>query len=141
MREIDVRECEALGRSPKDALRNGLRASLSAFTALEGQTPLAMFGIVPAAIMGGSGRIWFLSVDRTFDYRRQMVSFGRFIVAEWLKDFERLENIVAVDNVKALRMLKAWGFSMGGERQVLRGVEFLPFWRERAAIQEPRQAA
>lgn len=142
MRDEDRRECEALGRTPKDALRTGLKCSLEAFTALgESGKPVAMFGVVPVSLMSRLGRVWFLGSDDVFRYSRQLLEQGPGIIASWLETFALLENIVAADNVKAIRLLKHWGFTVGGKPESHRGVEFLPFVIERAAIQAPRLVA
>jgi hypothetical protein len=135
LRQIDRQECEALGRTPKDALRGGLRCSLEAFTALEGEIPIAMFGVVPEQLMGGLGRVWLLGSDRVFMNPRALLAFGPWFVEHWLQTFERLENEISVNNEAAIRLLRKWGFSIGGEHSVHGGVAFVNFWRERAAIQ------
>lgn len=141
MRDMDREECLTLGRSPKEALRGGLRCSLSAFTALEGQSPIAMFGVVPEAILGGVGRVWLLGTDRVLDHPRDLLVIGRAMIADWLKTFERLENAVTAENEPAIRMLRHWGFSLDDEPFAHGGAGWLRFWRERAAIQAPRMAA
>lgn len=135
MRAIDRRECEAMGRSPKEALRGGLRCSLSAFTAMDGTKPVAMLGVVPLSLLNGNGVVWMLGTDTVFQCGRQLVRDGRLIVGEWLNTFSRLENLVASENAKALRLLKAWGFVIDDKPEVHGGVEFLPFHIGRAAIQ------
>jgi hypothetical protein len=51
-----------------------------------------------------------------------------------------MENIVALENVKAIALLKRWGAEVGGEPVRHRGVEFVPFVF-RAAIQGQQRAA
>lgn len=134
MRHFDVRECEALGRSPKEALRTGLRCSLSAFTAID-EIPVAMFGVVPEALMGGVGRVWFLGTDQVHQCPRELLVIGRRMIAGWLDSFSRLENVVSTENEAAVRLLEKWGFTVDDKKEDHRGVEFVAFWRERAAIQ------
>lgn len=141
IRSIDRQECEALGRTPKEALRSGLRCSLSAFTALEGGRPLAMLGVVPSALLGGKGTVWMLGVEDVFRHGRQLVAQGPGIIADWLGTFRELGNIISVENAAAIRLLERWGFAIGGRVEVHRGVEFVPFRIERAAIQERSLAA
>lgn len=133
MREEDRRECRALGRTPKDALRTGLRCSLSAFTAIdETGKPVAMFGVVPVSLLSRLGRVWFLGSDHVFRYSRQLREQGPGIIEDWFGTFERLENIVTADNHKAIRLLKHWGFAVGGKPEMHGGAQFLSFWIERA---------
>jgi hypothetical protein len=142
MRALDRLECEALGRSPKDALRNGLRCSLSAITVIEGgQTPIAMLGVVPTAVLGGRGTVWMLGTERVFQNGRALLQLGPLVLADWLDQFGRLENIISADNDRAIRLLRKWGFTIGEAEQVFSGVRFVPFWLERAAIQCARLAA
>lgn len=137
MREADRRECEALGKSPKQALRLSLRTAFEALTALDPEgKPLAMFGVAPDNLMLGTAVPWFLGRDEVFDYARDLMARGPKIIGAWLTVFECLENIVSADNERAIRLLKHWGAELGhraSERH--RGVEFIPF-RFTRAIQE-----
>ena len=45
--------------------------------------------------------------------------------------FSRLENVVALGNMRAQRLLTLWGFTVGGEVTMRNGVEFIPFFWER----------
>jgi len=127
MREIDRIEAEAMGRTPKDALRIGLRASLSAFTALGEGKPLAMMGVVSTSLISSRAAVWFLGRDEVFDHGREMLTIGPKVLGHWLETFEVLENIVAVQNVRATRMLRKWGFEIGDAVQAHGGVDFVPF--------------
>jgi hypothetical protein len=141
MRPIDRRECEALGRSPKDALRSGLRCSLSAFTGIADEIPLCMFGVVPMGLLGhSSGRVWFLARDGIERQARALLTVGRWAISEWLETFERLENEVSAENAWAIRLLKHWGFTVGDDVRMHGGVAFMPFHMERA-IQAEQVAA
>lgn len=142
MRDIDRVEAVALGRSPKDALRSGLRCSYEAFTAKDDDgRPQAMMGVVPLSMIEGRAAVWFLGTDAVFGHARDLIAHGPFFIAHWLETFRRLENIVAVDNTKAIHLLRRWGFTLGDEPQMHRGVAFLPFHIERTAIQAPALAA
>lgn len=132
MREADRRECEALGASPKQALRQSLRRSVEALTALDPDDgrPLAMMGVTTIGLVSGRGSVWFLGREEVYDYGRDLVARGPKIIAAWLELFESLENIVSADNVKAIRLLRRWGATFGSdpsERQVHHGVEFVSF--------------
>lgn len=142
MREIDRIEAGALGRSPKDALRSGLRCSYEAFTALDdNDRPQAMMGVVPLSMIEGRAAVWFLGTDAVFGHARDLISYGPFFVGHWLKTFRRLENIVAAENRNAIGLLRRWGFELGDEPRMHGGVPFLPFHIERTAIQAPALAA
>lgn len=128
LREIDKRECTALGRTPKDALRISLRTSLHALTALDDKgTVLAMFGVCALGMLSGRGTPWFLGRDEVFDYGRDLMSRGPKIIAWWHETFDLMENIVSRENVKAIALLRKWGAVIGDEVQTHRGTEFVKF--------------
>lgn len=142
MREADRIECRALGRTPKDALRNGLRCSLAPFTALdENGRPGAMMGVVPISMIEGRGAVWMLGTEEIYRHGRDLLTYGPLILGIWLDTFRSLENIVAVENERAIRLLRKWGFEIGEISQTHGGVEFLPFRMDRTAIQALRLAA
>lgn len=127
MREMDVIECLALGRTPRTALRNGLRCSQDAWTCLKDGRPVSMMGIVSDGLLSGSARVWFLGTDEVFKEGRVLLFYGPLFIERWLEHFEVLRNIIAVDNVKAIRLLKRWGFTVESDRERHKGVAFVPF--------------
>jgi hypothetical protein len=141
MREIDRIECEALGRSGKDALRSGLRCSLSAYTAMEGGRPLAMLGVVPVDLLSGRGVVWMLGTEDVYRHGRALLTLCPLVIGDWLETFRLLDNIISADNHRAIRLLKRLGFTVSDEAQAHGGVEFVSFRIERAAIQEQRLVA
>lgn len=141
MRAIDVAECAAFGRSPKDALRSSLRTSFQAFTAIGESGPVAMLGVVATGMMTGNGVPWLLGSDEVFNYPRDLLVFGRRTIGEWLETFSDLENLVARENDRAIRLLRKWGASIGEEGEMHGGLEFVRFRFERSAIQGLRIAA
>lgn len=134
LRECDRIECIALGRLPKEALRIGLRTSLKPLTVLVDDRPEAMLGVMPLSLMRGSGLVWMLGTEAMYRQKRALVSLGPDVLA-WISDGMRdLSNIVAADNVRAIRFLRHLGFHVGGPVQQHGGVAFVPF-RRREAIQ------
>lgn len=133
MREIDRIECAALGRNPKNALRSGLRFSSISLTASDEHGPQAMMGVVPEDLMAGRGTVWMLGSDAIYDHGRDLLIAGPVILAAWLRAFRRLENIVAVENDRAIRLLRHWGFTIGEDIETHSGVTFLPFFIERSS--------
>lgn len=134
MREADRIECQAYGRSPKDALRFCLRSASVALTAVDEETgrPLAMMGLSPVSIMTGEASIWMLGVDDVFHFARDLIVVGPVMIDWWLTMFKTLENKVALDNDRAIRLLSHWGATFPDERETIGGVEFIPFRFERA---------
>lgn len=132
MRPHDVRECQAMGRSPKAALRISLATSLQAFTALaEDGKVLAMLGVCPGSMIEGRGVPWFLGAPEVLNYGRDLLRLGQQTIAAWHEDFAVLENLVSSENDAAIRLLKRWGATVGGAPQTFRGLEFVPFRFER----------
>lgn len=128
MRDIDRIECAALGRSPKQALRQGLIASTEAWTAKLDGIPHAMFGIVHTSLIDREAMPWFLGSDETYRHPREMLIFGTRLVAHWLDSSELLSNVIMTANVRAIRLLKRWGFTVGDEERMIGGHAFLDFW-------------
>lgn len=142
MRSIDRLECEALGRSPKDALRWGIATSLEAWTALKDGRPIAIIGVVPTSFWRGRGTIWMLGTDEVFHSGRALLHYGPLLINEWLKTFEVLENVISIDNATALNLLQRLGFTIGAaDIEVYKGVEFVPFWIERRQNASERDRA
>jgi hypothetical protein len=138
LRDIDRRECEAMGRTAKQALRMGLKASVHAISVVKEDDgrPIAMFGVMSTSIVSGSGVVWFLGTDDVFEFPRDLAWTGRAMIEHWLEtEFRTLTNVVSVENEKAVRLLKYWGATVGDEVQVHRGIEFVPFTFKRPAIQ------
>lgn len=132
MREIDRLEAKAMGRTPKDALRIGLRTSLSSLTALEDGKPIAMLGCVAESLIEGRGILWMLGTDAVFRNGRGLLTIAPPVLAEWQAIFPVMGNLIAVCNHCAIRLLIRWGATVGGEVQTIGGVEFIPFRFERS---------
>lgn len=135
-------ECEALGRSPKAALRLGLATSQHCVTVIEEAAgrPIAMFGVMTLSLVGQVGVPWFLGTDDVFNYPRDLAWTGRAMIETWQTRFKVMRNVVAVENDKAIRLLRYWGATVGDEVEMHRGVAFVPFTFKRA-IQGAARAA
>lgn len=127
---MDRLETGAKGRSPKAAVRLSLRSSAWACTVLLDGEPVAMFGVVAASLIEGRGRPWFLGSDDVYAHGRDMLTMGVQVLARMHGDFRRLENVVSSGNVRAIRLLRRWGFTVEGEEIMVGGVPFVRFWRE-----------
>lgn len=127
MREADRIEVGAIGRTPESALRMGLASSLWALTAIDDGEPLAMLGVCPRNMMAGDGVPWMLGSERIYDRARELVRYGPAIIAEMRSRFERLENVVHIDNVRAIRFLRHFGWSVSEEPETIGGLPFVRF--------------
>lgn len=130
LREIDRRECAALGRDPKAAMRLSLRSSTWAVTVFIGDDPHAMFGVAPISVVEDRGSPWFLGSDAVFAHAREFIEIGPKAIGRMHRSFKRLENSVSTQNAKAQRLLKRWGFTIEQQGFTVGGVEFVRFWRE-----------
>lgn len=127
MRKIDQIECRATGREPKQALRHCMNGSTLAWTVLLDDKPVAMFGLLPLSILSGRAAPWFLATDEIERGARQWVKWGAGFIAAMQSDFPRLENIVSVENRKAIRVLKALGFAVESEIVIVGDVAMVRF--------------
>lgn len=127
MRPEDVLECRALGYTPKQGLRIGLRGSTLALTAKVDGKAEAMLGLSPTSLIEGVGRPWMLGSDAVYRHGRELLAHGPGIIATMRDSSPRLSNLVSSDNARAIRLLKRWGFAVGDEVQMIGGVPFLTF--------------
>lgn len=127
MRAADVIETTALGYSPKEALRIGLRGSLMTFTAKVDGKAEAMLGLTPVSLIEGVGRPWMLGSEEIYRHGREMLAFGPDIIAMFRDSSRTLQNVVSAENGRAIRLLKRWGFAVGDEVEMIGGVPFLTF--------------
>jgi len=131
MREADIIECRAMGHSPKQALREGLVASSLCFTALLDGRPEAMFGLVVKSALAGEGTPWMLGTDAVYHHPRTMLRWAPRFLAVMLDSTPALSNLVAVDNVRAIRFLRRLGFTIGEDRMMFAGTDFVAFtWEQ-----------
>jgi hypothetical protein len=132
MRQIDRRECEAMGRTGKQALRSGLARSIRSWTALVNGRPEAMFGVVVESALGGEAIPWFLGTDEVYRHGRALLMWGPGIIERLHDSRLTLRNLVSSENRRAIRLLEKWGFEVSAEEQEIRGVMFRAFVKEPA---------
>lgn len=127
VRQADVDEMAALGTTPEAAMRSGLRISNWVATGLVDDVPVCMFGVAPANALGGIGAPWMLSANGLTKARRPFIEACRPVIAEMLRDYPRLCNVVDVRNTVAIRWLKWLGFEFNVSPAPLNGQLFLIF--------------
>lgn len=130
MREVDKLECEAMGHSPKGALRNGLLGSTIVWTVMIDGRPEAMMGASPICLLGGRGRPWLLMTDVAVQQRKSLVRLSKLYVRQMHMHYPVLENWVAAENILAIRYLARLGFAIGSV-DVIGGLPMRPFVRHR----------
>ena len=131
MRAVDVLEAAAMGHSPKEALRLGLRGSTHCYTAKVDGRAEAMFGLVVKSALGGEGTPWMLGTEAVYRQPRAFLRCAPGILNLFFDSTPRLSNLVAVENDRAIRMLRRLGFQLGEGVIFISGVRFLPFSTER----------
>ena len=127
IRVHDREECEAMGRTPKQALRLALLSSEKAWTALLDDKPEAMFGVVVESVLTGEGTPWFLGTNEVYRHGRELLMWGPGLVERMCDSCPRLSNLVSSRNRRAIRLLGRWGFTVGEEEVIVRGIPFRPF--------------
>ncbi len=127
MRADDVRECAAFGRAPAEALRHGIMSSLWALTAIVDGEPHAVMGVASRSMIEGIGVPWMLGTNRVYDHGRDLLRHAPSVINEMHATFGRLENLVSVDNVRALRFLRRVGFEICGAPINVGEVSFVHF--------------
>ena len=127
MRAIDRRECGAFGQSPLEALAEAVDRSLWSLTALKDGVPHAIMGVVPRNMIEGHGIPWFLGTDQVYTRPVSLIRFGKVVIAEMRGSFTTLENFVSVENDRAIRFLRHFGWDISEETYSIGGVEFVRF--------------
>lgn len=130
MRDIDRRECEAMGRTSKQALRAGIARSIRCWTALVDGRPEAMFGVVVESALGGVAVPWFLGTDEVYRHGRELLMWGPGIIERLHDSRMTLRNLVSSENRRAIRLLEKWGFEVSADEQEIRGIMFRAFTKE-----------
>lgn len=131
MREWDRAEVGAMGRTPRQALWLGLKASTDCYTALVDGSPEAMLGLVPKNVLEGEGCPWMLGTDAIYANPRGTITLSRRMVERWRFTLPRLSNYVAAENVKAIRYLRRLKFEVDETTQtMIGGVTFVRFAME-----------
>lgn len=122
IRTADREECEAMGRTPKQALRLALMTSEKAWTAIVDGQPEAMFGVVVESALGREATPWFLGTNEVYKHGRELIMWGPGLIERLGDSTFHLSNLVSSRNRPAIRLLKRWGFTVGDEETVVRGV-------------------
>jgi hypothetical protein len=120
MRQEDVVECLANGRSPRDAMKSGYLFSSPCLTVEWSGVPVVMFGVV------ASRYIWLLGTPDIEKIQRPFLRQSRRVVAALNRRFPVLLNQVHRDNAVHIKWLRWCGFTFD---PVSDSSTFLPFKR------------
>ena len=86
---------------------------------------VAIAGCVPLCLLTGTGVPWMLGAPEAERMPRELLVWGRRVVARWLEQHRLLENWADARNVRSLRWLQRLGFTIEPARPY--GAAGLPF--------------
>ena len=92
---------------------------------------VGIFGVSAQGVLSSTGCPWMLAtplIERR-DVKREFVAGSRVALAWLAQDFDRLWNVVSVENRAAIRWLGWLGFAFGDVVDV-NGHPFRYFWKE-----------
>lgn len=96
-------------KSPREALSEGMKNSSICLTVERYKKPIAMFGIVPVAILGRTATIWLLGSPEIKAMQVVFVKNSKMFINIMLKQYPRLINHVDIKNKQAIKWLKLCG--------------------------------
>lgn len=132
LRPWDMVECFAAGHDPRAALMapfldgNGPET----WAIEENGTLIAMFGLTPSP-GGTSAAVWLLGAEALEGGGLALLAGGREWLAEALRLYPRLWNVVPARCEATIRWLRWLGFDIGTEFLHLRSIRFLRFRMDR----------
>lgn len=110
---------------------NHVRASTEAWTWLDGDTPLAMAGVLPRNLIAGVGAVWLLTTPEAHRHRRAFWLASKALVAYLRHEYSRIEGHVDVNFETSQRWLTKLGFHIVDAPYNFEGRRFTPFVMER----------
>jgi len=108
-------------RTPESALVSGYTNSAICMTIERKESPIAMFGAVPYAIMSRVASVWLLASPELNNVQRTFIKYSRSFIDLMLSSYPILENYVDVENKQSIRWLKWCSAEFGPA--VIYGVE------------------
>jgi len=127
IRAIDRLECEAMGHSPKHALRQGFLLSDRCWTALVDGRPEAMFGAITLSALDRRSTVWFLGTDEVYRHGRELLAWGPGLIAQAVPRGWTGGNLVSAQNWKAIALLRRWGANISADPHDYDGMPFFRF--------------
>lgn len=113
MRPADVAEIIASGRElPLESLRRSVAFSTHCAVAQYEETPLFVCGVAPLSALGGVGAPWLLGSVAMEQHTRRLVQIAPAYIAAMLRAYPTLVNFVHAENRRAVRWLRAAGFTL-----------------------------
>lgn len=126
MRNQDREEVWASNHlSPIEAAMFSFKHSTSCLTVERKGFAVAMFGIVPANLLGCSASIWLLTTDGILGIDKAFVRRSRYFIDYFLNFYPLLYNYADVRNTVSMKWLTYLGCTWG--ETVPYGMDKLPF--------------
>lgn len=115
MRRDDAAECAALGMTPREAIMHSLMASVVARCALDGDTPVAMWGVAPyGSLLGDVGLAWMLTTPDARRHPRDILRRSRAFVSDARSIYNTLVCVVDLQYYQAVSWVEWLGFRRNG---------------------------
>lgn len=131
MRTGDAMEIEAAGFDVRVGIRRTYYASVLRRTALVDDQVAAMWGVC-GTLISNTGTPWLLTAEPIERVPVTFVKQARRQLGVMLGLYRRLENFVAADYVRAVRLLDYLGFKIDDPKPIgPKGALFHRFWKER----------
>jgi hypothetical protein len=130
VRPADLAEINAIGlhNSPLAALQQSVAISQHSAVALHDGVPLCVFGVSPVSLLSGVGSPWLIGSVVLEQHTKELVARAPAYIRLMLRIYPRLENHVHAENRRAVRWLRAAGFTIHPPAPYgLRGELFHPF--------------
>lgn len=110
LRTQDAQEVLASGNeSVEGGLAQSFERSTIRYTVEYDGLPVAMFGVVPDTILGNSANVWLLGSPELETKKKTFVRTSRRVVAELLRSYPVLWNLVDSRYKKTFRWLESCG--------------------------------
>lgn len=123
LREADLKEIEAAsGRTPIDVLYEGCRIGkpCKSIVSGDGERILGMYGVVP--VSESVATIWCLATEELVsDLKFTFIKHCRKEIAEIVKGYDLVFNMVYSKNTKHIKWLKVMGFTVVDDTPILWG--------------------
>ncbi len=133
VRQADIDEfLAASGWDARRVLETGLRTSTFTCAGLVNGRVIAIFGVAPASMLGGSGIPWLVGTDALVKYQRTFLRRCGKVVNAMLTVYPYLENYVDARNHTARVWLHWLGFTIEEPQPYgIHGHQFHRFHMER----------
>ena len=127
LRDEDEEELKAMNIDGRYALAFPFTQNHSlTFTILDDETPLAMFGTIPAR--NNEASIWRLCRNEFQNNYREICRHARDFIELLQSSYSTIYNVVPANNKRTIRFLRFCGFQFG-EKININDVDFIKFFR------------